>query len=275
MSATAAAEKADILQVDGLTVRDAQGVTRLDNFTLTLGRGEIIGVAGVEGNGQSELAAVLSGMLEPTAGRFFVDDAELTYASPKEITAAGIGVVPEDRHAVGCITGMSLAENIFLNRLDAFTRYGFLRRKAVNATARELMQRFDVRAAGPEIAFSSLSGGNQQKAVLARELALDNLAVLIAAQPTRGLDVGAVAAVYGHIRAASARGVGVLLISSELDELLDVAHRVIVLYRGRIMGSCVADRAERERIGAMMAGHAMGAPSGEAPAENRVAGAVQ
>jgi general nucleoside transport system ATP-binding protein len=269
-----ASEKSDILQVDGLTVRDAQGVTRLDNFTLTLGRGEIIGVAGVEGNGQSELASVLSGMLEPTAGRFFLDDEELTYASPKEITAAGIGVVPEDRHAVGCITGMSVAENIFLNRLDGFTRYGFLRRKVVNATARELMQRFDVRAAGPEIAFSSLSGGNQQKAVLARELTLENLAVLIAAQPTRGLDVGAVAAVYGHIRAASARGVGVLLISSELDELLDVAHRVIVLYRGRIMGSCLADRAERERIGAMMAGHAMAAPAGE-PAPELRAGALQ
>jgi general nucleoside transport system ATP-binding protein len=265
----AAPEKPDILQVDGLTVRDAH-----NNFTLTLGRGEIIGVAGVEGNGQSELAAVLSGMLEATAGRFFVNDEELTYASPKEITAAGIGIVPEDRHAVGCITGMSVAENIFLNRLDAFSRYGFLRRKAVNSSARELMQRFDVRAAGPEIAFSSLSGGNQQKAVLARELALADLAVLVAAQPTRGLDVGAVAAVYDHIRAASARGVGVLLISSELDELLDVAHRVIVLYRGRIMGSCVADPAERERIGAMMAGHAVGAPSGEAPSESR-AGAMQ
>jgi general nucleoside transport system ATP-binding protein len=167
---------------------------------------------------------------------------------------------------------MSVAENIFLSRLDAFTRYGFLNRKVANATARELMARFDVRAAGPEIAFSSLSGGNQQKAVLARELTLENLAVLVAAQPTRGLDVGAVAAVYGHIRAASARGVGVLLISSELDELLDVAHRVIVLYRGRIMGSCVAERAERERIGAMMAGHAMAPPSGEAPSH---AGALQ
>ena len=155
--------------------------------------------------------------------------------------------MPEDRHAVGCITGMSVAENIFLNRLDAFTRYGFLRRRRVNSTARELMQRFDVRAAGPEIAFSSLSGGNQQKAVLARELTLENLAVLVAAQPTRGLDVGAVEAVYGHIRAACARGVGVLLISSELDELLDVAHRVIVLYRGRIMGTCAADRARARK----------------------------
>jgi general nucleoside transport system ATP-binding protein len=248
--------KVEVLQVDGLTVRDVQGVTRLDNFTLTLNRGEIIGIAGVEGNGQSELASVLSGMLEPTSGSFFVKDLDLTHAGPKAVTDAGMGVVPEDRHAVGCITGMTVAENVFLNRLDQFTRYGFLRRGAVNASAVALMRQFDVRAAGPEIAFSSLSGGNQQKAVLARELTLANLTVLLAAQPTRGLDVGAVAAVYGHIRAASARGVGVILISSELDELLSVAHRVIVLYRGRVMGTCPADPAQRERIGAMMAGHA-------------------
>jgi ABC-type uncharacterized transport system ATPase subunit len=248
--------KVEVFQIDGLTVRDVQGVTRLDNFTLTLNRGEIIGIAGVEGNGQSELAAVLSGMLAPTGGSFFLNDLDLTHAGPKAVTDAGIGVVPEDRHAVGCITGMSLAENIFLNRLDQFTRYGFLRRGAVNAAALALMKQFDVRAAGPEFAFSSLSGGNQQKAVLARELTLKNLTVLLAAQPTRGLDVGAVAAVYGHIRAANARGVGVILISSELDELISVAHRVVVLYRGRIMGTCAAEPGQRERIGAMMAGHA-------------------
>ncbi len=255
-ASTKAIAKPDVLQVNGLTVRDAQGVTRLDNFTLTLNSGEIIGIAGVEGNGQSELAAVLSGMIEPTGGNFYLYDLDLTHAGPKAVTDAGLGVVPEDRHAVGCITGMTVAENIFLSRLDQFTRYGFLRRGAVNTSALMLMRHFDVRAAGPEAAFSSLSGGNQQKAVLARELTLQNLTVLLAAQPTRGLDVGAVAAVYGHIRAASARGVGVILISSELDELLSVAHRVIVLYRGRIMGTCAADPAQRERIGAMMAGQA-------------------
>jgi simple sugar transport system ATP-binding protein len=247
---------AEILQVDGITVRDSEGVTRLDNFTLTVNRGEIVGVAGVEGNGQSELASVLSGMLEPTSGHFFLKDRELTSLGPKYVTAAGVGVVPEDRHAVGCVTGMSVAENIFLNRLDAFTRYGFLHQGIFNAAAAELMQRFDVRAAGPKAIFSSLSGGNQQKAVLARELTLPNLVFLLAAQPTRGLDVGAVAAVYRHIRAACEQGAGVLLISSELDELLAVANRVVVLYRGRIMGACQADPSQREAIGSMMAGHA-------------------
>ena len=244
----------EALQIDGLTVKDYQGVTRLDNFTLTVDKGEIVGVAGVEGNGQSELTAVLAGMIPPTEGRIYLGDTELTARSPKEITAAGIGIVPEDRHAVGCVTGMTLAENIYLNRLDEFTSFGFLKRSALEREASAMMERFDVRARGPGALFSSLSGGNQQKAVLAREITLPNLACLVAAQPTRGLDVGAVAAVYSHIRAAGSRGVAILLISSELDELLTVADRIVVLYRGRIMGYCIADPTHREAIGAMMAG---------------------
>jgi simple sugar transport system ATP-binding protein len=250
----AAKTRVEALQIDGLTVRDHQGVTRLDNFTLTVDRGEIVGVAGVEGNGQSELTAVLAGMMAPTEGRIYLGGTGLTGLSPKEITAAGVGIVPEDRHAVGCVLGMTLAENIYLNRLDEFTRFGFLRRGALEREAALLMQRFDVRARGPGALFSSLSGGNQQKAVLAREITLPNLSCLIAAQPTRGLDVGAVAAVYNHIRDACSRGIAVLLVSSELDEILAVADRVVVLYRGRIMGSCHADPTRKEAIGAMMAG---------------------
>jgi simple sugar transport system ATP-binding protein len=247
------------LMVDGLSVHDGDGVLRLDNFTLMVQPGEIVAVAGVEGNGQSELAAVLSGMRPATQGRFFIAGREMTGQAPREITAAGAGVVPEDRHAVGCITGMSVAENLFIDRLQRFKRWGLLDRGALRAAAQELMQRFDVRAASPDVAFGGLSGGNQQKAVLARELTLDGLRFLLAAQPTRGLDVGAVEAVYGHIRAAcerEAQPVGVLLISSELDELLRVADRVVVLYRGRVMGECLARDADRERIGHWMAGQA-------------------
>ncbi|MGF6770900.1 ABC-type uncharacterized transport system ATPase subunit [Paraburkholderia sp. GAS199] len=251
----------EALQIDGLSVRDADGVTRLAECTLVVNRGEIVGIAGVEGNGQSELGAVLAGMQKASAGRFFVQGADCTQAAPQELTKAGVGVVPEDRHAVGCVQDMSLTENLFLNRLDDYARRGFMRRRAMRRDARVLMQRFDVRAASPDVAFRGLSGGNQQKAVLARELTLDGLKVLVAAQPTRGLDVGAVAAVYDHIRAARDDGVGVLLISSELDELLAVADRVLVMYRGRIMGSCVPERTQpaqltlqRERIGAWMAG---------------------
>ncbi|WP_435406496.1 ABC transporter ATP-binding protein [Paraburkholderia fungorum] len=248
----------EALQIDGLTVRDASGVTRLEDCTLVVNRSEIVGIAGVEGNGQSELGAVLAGLQRASAGRFFVQGKDCTQAAPQTLTKAGVGVVPEDRHAVGCVPDMSLTENLFLNRLDDYTRRGFMRRRAMRRDARALMQRFDVRAASPDVAFRGLSGGNQQKAVLARELTLEGLAVLVAAQPTRGLDVGAVAAVYEHIRAARDRGVGVLLISSELDELMAVADRVLVMYRGRIMGTCVPDASQvnlqRERIGAWMAG---------------------
>ena len=245
----------ETLQADGLTVRDAEGVTRLANFTLVVNRGEIVGVAGVEGNGQSELAAVLSGMAPASEGRFFIRGKEMTGASPRQLTAAGVGVVPEDRHAVGCIPAMSVAENLLLSRLDRFRRWGLLDRGALRSEALALMQRFDVRAAGPDMPFGGLSGGNQQKAVLARELTIGGLVFLLAAQPTRGLDVGAVEAVYGQIRSACEQGAGVLLISSELDELLSVADRIVVLYRGRIMGHCVPGPGARERIGAMMAGH--------------------
>jgi simple sugar transport system ATP-binding protein len=243
------------LMADGLAVVDADGVRRLDRFTLIVRPGEIVAVAGVEGNGQSELAAVLSGMRPSSDGRFFINGQEMTGRPPRDITRAGAGIVPEDRHAVGCITGLPVAENLFLDRLQRFKRWGLLDRKAMRAQALDLMQRFDVRAASPEVSFGGLSGGNQQKAVLARELTLDGLKFLLAAQPTRGLDVGAVEAVYGHIRQACVQGVGVLLISSELDELIRVADRVVVLYRGRVMGECPAEPAQRDRIGAWMAGH--------------------
>jgi len=246
----------EALQVDGLSVVDAEGTRRLENFTLIVNRGEIVGVAGVEGNGQAELAAALSGMVSAREGRFFVRGRDMSGATPKALSAAGVGVVPEDRHAVGCITGMSLAENLSLNRLDRFKRFGLLDRAALRRAALALMERFDVRAAGPDVAFGSLSGGNQQKAVLGREISTEGLVFLLAAQPTRGLDVGAVEAVYGQIRAACRDGAGVLLISSELDELIDVADRIIVLYRGRVMGHCPAEPGQRERIGAMMAGQA-------------------
>lgn len=242
------------LMADGLSVRDPDGVLRLHRFTLMVAPGEIVAVAGVEGNGQSELGAVLCGMLAPTEGRFFLNGQEMTGQPPRALTQAGCGVVPEDRHALACVTGMSVAENIMLDRLHRFRRFGLLDRAALRRAAQDLMLRFDVRAASPDVAFGGLSGGNQQKAVLARELTLDPLRFLLAAQPTRGLDVGAVEAVYNHIRAAAARGAGVLLISSELDELLAVAHRVVVLYRGRIMGICRAESRQRDRIGAWMAG---------------------
>ncbi|MDF1721242.1 MAG: ABC transporter ATP-binding protein [Minwuia sp.] len=242
------------LMVDGVSFADATGAKRLDNVTLTVRPGEIVGIAGVEGNGQSELGAILAGLARPSAGRWFAGNSELTQASPKQITAAGVGIVPEDRHLVAAADDMTLAETILNNRMRLHARFGLIDRRSVTREAEGLIDRFDIRTAGSDVRFGSLSGGNQQKAVLARELTMPGLRFLLAAQPTRGLDVGAVAAVYGLIRDACTQGAGVLLISSELDEILAVADRVLVIYRGGIVNERPADPAHKEAIGAMMAG---------------------
>jgi simple sugar transport system ATP-binding protein len=247
--------KADVLQIDALSYRDRNGALRLDKITIQVGPGEIVGVAGVEGNGQTELGLILAGIEQPSEGRWFVSDREMTKAAPREITAVGVGIVPEDRHAVGAVVDMSVGENLCLQGLARYTRFGLVRRSAIMATANDLIKRYDVRGAGPETRFGSLSGGNQQKVVLARELTLDPLVLLVAAQPTRGLDVGAVETVYSHIRTACRHGAGVLLISSELDELIAVSDRIAVIYRGRIVGELSATPANREAIGALMSGN--------------------
>ena len=226
---------------------------RLD-VSLSVRRGEIVGLAGVEGNGQSQLGAVLAGLLAPAAGRLRVGGTDVTGWPPRALSRVGVGIVPEDRHAVGCHLALSVAENLLLGTLDRYTRFGLLRRDRMLRAAEERMNAYDVRAAGPDAPMASLSGGNQQKVVLARELALDPLVFLLAAQPTRGLDVGAVESVYTEIRRACTRGAGVLLISSELDELLAVADRVLVIYRGRIVGELPARLEHKDAVGAMMSG---------------------
>lgn len=243
------------LQLSNLTYDDLDGVTRIDNINLKVMPGEIVGIAGVEGNGQTELGLILAGLLQQTSGSIAAGGKNLDGCTPEEITAAGVGIVPEDRHAVACIKEMSVEENLFLGSISQFTKFGFVNRPAMRLAARELMREFDVRASGPEILMSGLSGGNQQKAVLARELTLDPLIFLLAAQPTRGLDVGAIEAVYSRIRAASESGLGVLLISSELEELIAVSDRIAVIYRGRLVGELDSDSFSRESIGAMMSGH--------------------
>jgi simple sugar transport system ATP-binding protein len=243
------------LELKDISWRDGLGVKRLDGITLTVRANEIVGIAGVEGNGQGELGALLAGLEQASEGEIRIGGVDVSHGSPREVTAAGAGIVPEDRHAVACIPGMSVSENLHLGQLKRFTRWGLLDREAMHAASAALMREFDVRAAGPDAPMSSLSGGNQQKAVLARELSLPSLKFLLAAQPTRGLDVGAVQAVYERIQEARDRGLGVLLISSELNELLAVSDRVAVMYRGRIVGELPASAANREAIGALMSGN--------------------
>jgi len=255
-----------VLEVDALRFEDRLGVERL-HATFALRRGEIAGVAGVEGNGQSELAAVLSGMLEPSSGAVRLNGKDVTGLSPRELTRLGVGCVSEDRHATGCHLGLSVAENLYLGALERFTRFGWLDRARMHEAAEAVLREFQVRGTA-RARMGSLSGGNQQKVVLARELGLPGLGFLLAAQPTRGLDVGAVEAVYAQIRRARERGAGVLLISSELEELLSVCDRVLVMYRGRIVGEVPGGLGQHEAVGRLMSGQAS---AGEASAEEEAA----
>jgi ABC-type uncharacterized transport system ATPase subunit len=250
--ATVTSTEAAALEVTDLTAKDDHGVTRLE-VSLTVHAGEIVGLAGVEGNGQSELGDILAGLRAADHGSFRVGGKDATGKSPRELTALGVGIVPEDRHATACHVDLTVAENLYLERLGDFTRFGLLDRKRLDAQAASRIDVFDVRG-NARMRFGDLSGGNQQKVVLARELGKNPLKFLLAAQPTRGLDVGAVEAVYSHLRAARDRGVGVLLVSSELEEVLSVADRVLVIYRGRIVGEVPGSPSEMERVGTLMSG---------------------
>ena len=247
------------LRLSGISLRRPDGTYALDTVSLDVGAGEIVGIAGVEGNGQSELMALLGGALTPDDGRVELGGRDLTHAAPRERTRAGLGVVPEDRHREGCVPQLPVAANLFLGRLGQFRRYGmFLDRRAMGRAADEVIAEHGIRTDGSAALLSSLSGGNQQKVVLARELALNPLICLAAAQPTRGLDIGAVGAVHSRIRRASEAGAGVLVVSSELAELLVLCDRIVVAYRGKLLGPVDPREADaRERIGTLMLGASM------------------
>lgn len=226
-----------VLEVRGLRLNRRDGSTALSDVDLTVGKGEIVGIAGVEGNGQSELTAVLSGARTAESGTVRVDGADLTTATPSQRTEAGLAVIPEDRHAEAIIGALTIAENIALPRLSRYRRWGLLDRRRMRTDAADAIAEFSIRAPGPDAPIGSLSGGNQQKVVLARELSTAGLRVVVAAQPTRGLDAGAVAFVLDRLRDAADDGAAVLITSSEIDELISVCDRIVVAYRGELLGS--------------------------------------
>ena len=245
-----------IWEIQGLHVEDQRGLPALQGVDLTVRAGEILGLAGVAGNGQTELAEALSGLRPPTRGRIRVDGQDVTRADPVHMTRAGVGRIPEDR-LKGVVANLSVAENIALESLDEFTDgLGQLDRPRLAAYVAELIQRYQIKAT-PRSRAGSLSGGNMQKLILARVLSRNPKAIL-AAQPTRGLDVGAIQYVHEQLLAQRKRGAAILLISEDLDEILALADRVAVLYEGRIMGQVRPDEAGRDeivhRIGLMMAG---------------------
>ena len=245
---------ANVLELSGIGTAGHGGMT-LKSVTLAVRSGEIVGVAGVSGNGQKALADVISGTLVPRAGTVKIAGSTVVEFSPRAVQALGLGRIPEDRLASGLVSNLPLAESMALPRISQapFSRHGLLRPDAIVAFAREQIREFDIRCPGPNARTGTLSGGNLQKALLARELAF-HPKVLIVAQPTRGLDIGAARFVHEKFLALRAAGCGLLVISEDLEELLILSDRIAVMYDGGVAGVVDAADATIARLGLLMSG---------------------
>ena len=242
------------LVVDSLTVIDSAGTAQVDDVSFSVAGGEILVIAGVQGNGQTEITEALVGLQHHVTGSIRLDDQELVGKSVRTILDAGVGFVPEDRQSDGLVSTFSIAENLMLDRSFGapFTSLGSISQSKRDAFAQQKLDEYDIRAPGISTHAGNLSGGNQQKVVVARELSRD-LRLFVAAQPTRGVDVGSIEFIHKQIVAARDTGIPVIVVSTELDEVSALADRIMVMYRGKIVGIVPADT-ERNVLGLMMAG---------------------
>lgn len=223
-----------------------------------------MGIAGVDGNGQSELIQAITGLRPVESGKVTLLDHDITHSSPRTITETGLGHIPEDRHKHGLVLKMRLDENIGLQTYykEPLSKGGFLNQKAFEDNAKHLIEEFDVRTFNEKVPASALSGGNQQKAIIAREIDR-NPSLLIAAQPTRGLDVGAIEYIHKRLIEQRDHGKAVLLMSFELDEILNVSDRIAVMYEGKIMKIVDAKATNETELGLLMAGSSLSDTSHE------------
>ncbi len=247
-----------LLQAHGITVRDAMGVVKLSDIELDLRSGEIVGVAGVSGNGQSELLDVLAGLLQPVEGtlRLAGHSFEASHwIDPRRARELGMAHVPEDRHARALIMSFVAWESAVLgyDGLNPYTHHGWMAHDRMRDACARMMERFDVRPPDPELMSSKFSGGNQQKLVLARELG-QTPQVLLVGQPTRGVDIGAIEFIYSQLRAMRDRGCAVLLVSTDLDEILALSNRILVMNRGKIAGQMAIGDCTEADLGLLMTG---------------------
>ena len=243
------------LSVKGLRVRGDRGTEAVRDLSLEVSSGEIVGIAGVSGNGQRELAEAIAGIRSPLSGSIRLGDAELAGAKPADARAAGLAYVPEERMRDGVVPEFTVAQNLLLveNRDPRYSRLGFLRRSAIRRHCQELISEFDVRTPSLETPARNLSGGNIQKLIMARELS-GSPRVLLVAQPTRGIDVGATHYIHERLVAQRDNGTAVMIVSEDLDEIMTICDRVLVMYEGRVIGSADPRVDTREDIGMMMAG---------------------
>src|SRR4051794_34434151 len=245
---------APLLEVRGLAARDDRGLPAVRDVSFEVRAGEIVGIAGIDANGQSELIEAIMGLRRPDAGTVLVEGKDITDCNPRQTLAAGVSHIAEDRHRRGLVLEFDLAENICLReyRDRSMSRFGWLSPKKMTTRARGLLKEFDVRGGDAETRAGSLSGGNQQKVVIARELSADPR-VIIAAQPTRGLDVGAIEFVHRRLVEERDAGRAVLLVSLELEEIRSLSDRVLVIYEGEIVAELPPESSE-EDFGVVMTG---------------------
>ena len=243
-----------ILKVEQLSVHGEHG-KQLRDVSFAVYNHEVLGVAGVDGNGQNELIEAITGLHRVHSGHVFLNGTDVTNLSPHKVRENKLSHIPEDRHARGLILSMDLVGNSILVNHDKapFSHCGMLKKKAASSFTKKLIQDYQISAPSERSLASALSGGNQQKVVVARELSLDP-ELLVAVKPTRGVDIGATEYIHQCILDERKAGKGVLLVSAELDEIMSLSDRIIVMFNGEITGCVYADRVNREQLGAMMTG---------------------
>ena len=244
-----------VLDVQGLSVTDDRGSAAVRNVSLQVREGEVLGIAGVQGNGQTELVEALAGLRRVASGKTTVLGRDVTHASPRVVTEAGTAHVPEDRQRDGLVLSFPVQDNLVLNTyyLPPFAKGIALRQDEIASAATYLVEQFDIRTPGIATSVSNLSGGNQQKVIVAREFSRP-IRLLIASQPTRGLDVGSIEYIHSRIIQKRDEGCAVLLVSPELDEIISLSDRIAVMYEGQIVGVMAVAEATRERLGLLMCG---------------------
>lgn len=244
-----------VLEIENLVVKDSRGITAVDHLNLTVHAGEIVGIAGVDGNGQTELIEAITGLIKSESGSIRLNGKEIHNLTPRQITETGVGHIPQDRHKHGLVLDFSIGENMVLQTYykEPYSKRGVLNFKAIYDKARQLIQEFDVRTPDEYTKARALSGGNQQKAIIGREVDRDP-DLLIAAQPTRGLDVGAIEFIHKRLIEQRDKGKAVLLVSFELDEIMNVSDRIAVIYEGKIVAIVDPKETTEQELGLLMAG---------------------
>jgi len=244
-----------VLDIKDLVVKDSRGIKAVDGLNLDIRAGEIVGIAGIDGNGQTELIEAITGLRKADSGEIFLNNKSIKNLKPRKVTEAGVGHIPQDRHKHGLVLDYSIGHNMVLQTYyqKPYSKAGIMNYGQVMDKAKTLIEKFDVRTPSPETFARALSGGNQQKAIIAREVDRSP-DLLIAAQPTRGLDVGAIEFIHEQLVLEREKGRAVLLISFELEEILQVSDRIAVLYEGRTVAFLDPKETNEIELGFLMAG---------------------